>query len=166
MAADNFVSFKLGAFTGGAGLTERDYLLTDHTIAIWDYEGKGAQTIALRIAAQPGKAQGKNFVASGEPQVQYYSIGDPTSFSPDATGHRIVAVGTRSTLGKSSNFYIYLENLVNAGFPEDRYDNDVSAFNNMVVHITPIPAPKREGLPSSNVMQTSAAPKEQREKTI
>lgn len=159
------VSFKLGAFTSGAGLNEGDYQLTDHSIVLWDYDGKMATNVlALRVTAQPGRVQGKNFTPEGEPIHQHYSIGDAGAFGPDDTGKKIVAIGTRASLGKGSNFYIYMENLINAGFPEDRFDNDVSVFDNMVVHITPIPAPKRN-LPQSNLVAGNPE-QQQRDRTI
>lgn len=159
------ISFKLGSFTGGAGLAEGDYQLVDHTITLWDYEGKMAnQVLALRVTAQPGRVQGKNFTPEGDQSIQHYTIGDATAFGPDETGKGIVATGTRTSLGKGSNFFIFLENLINAGFPEDRFDNDVSAFDGMVVHITPIPAPKRN-LPQSNLV-VGDPNQQQRDRTI
>lgn len=158
------VSFKLGNFAAGGGLVDGEYLLQKHTIENWDYGGKGSQTIALHVRAVPGKATGKNFAPhSSEGQDQYYSIGDPTAFGPDPTGTKVVAIGTRAQLSNSSNFFIFLENLVNAGFPEDKFDNDVSVFDGMVVRITNIPAPKRS-IASNVVAQGDQS--QQRERTI
>lgn len=160
-APANLVSFKLDSFSAGGVLPEGDYVAKSHEIVLWDYDGKSqVTTLALRVIFQDLK----NGKPEGQDQIQHYSIGDPQFFGPSEDGKSIVAVGNRTALGKGSNFFIYMENLINAGFPEDQYENDVSAFDDMWVHITHIPAPERN-LPKSNLVQTQTTAPD-RPKTI
>lgn len=163
-AAVTKISIKLESFSAGGVMPEGDYLLQKHEIVLWDYDGKmKANTLALRVTTVPF-SMGSGKAEDVEPVVQHYSVGDPSAFGPDDEGTGIVALGSRTALGKGSNFFIYLENLVNSGFPEDKYDNDVSVFDGMVAHIAHIPAPERN-LPKSNLV-TTANPQQQRERTI
>lgn len=153
------VSFKLEDFTAGGVVPEGDYLLKSHEVVFWDYDGKlPTGTLALRVTMQSlvgGKPEGDDV-------IQHYSIGNPEHFSPSEDGNSIVAISDRTTLGKGSNFFIWLENLTNAGFPEDKFDNEFQIFNGLAAHIVHIPEPKRS-LPKGGV---TGAGETTRERTI
>lgn len=154
--AQQLVSFKLDAFSAGGIMPSGDYVLKNHEIVLWDYDGKlPVKTLAMRCTA--------SLVGSEDETVQHYSIGDPSAFGPSADGKGVVALGGRSQLSNSSNFFIWLENFINAGFPEGKYDNDISVFNGSVVHIDHIPAPNRGAMKSNLVAATEG---QQRERTI
>lgn len=149
------VSFKLKDFAAGGILAEGDYLVEESRFMNWDYDGKvaNASTIALRLMLRLMKG-GK---PDGELIPQYYSAGDPGSFSPDETGTKLVATSERSQVSKSSNFFTFIENLVNAGFDEDKFDNDSTAFEGLIAHFIQIKQQERQGLPSSNLVQGQQA---------
>lgn len=156
--AQNLVSFKLETFTGGVGLQEGDYILKSHKIHLFDYDGKGPTTLAMEVTAQEVKIAGNKFEATGPDLIQNYSIGDATQFGPSDSGTAIVAIGTKTSLGKGSKFFTYLENMINAGFDEGSYDNDVSVFDGCVVHIVELPD-KERNLPQSNVNPNNTQPR-------
>lgn len=162
--AANVVSFKLDTFTGGFGLETGDYLLKTHRIELFEYGGAstGTTTLALRVTAQLAQINGTKFTVTGGDLPVEYSIGDPTKFGPDETGTKIVALAGATSLGKGSNFHIYLENIIGSGFDENAYDNDVSVFDDTLVHIDNIPAPERN-LPQSSVNPAQqSAPRQNR----
>ena len=160
------LSFKKSAFVEGGMIAEGRYLIENGTVVEWDYDGKSQnKTIAYRAEFHPITVDNKGKITkSGEMKLFYASAGDPAKIgaSPDGTG--FVAV-TSTGLSKSSNFYIWIEHIEGAGFPEDEFDNDVTVWNNMGVEVVNIPAPKRENLQQSNLVQ-AGPPQPQREKTI
>lgn len=164
--AEKALSFKLGNFVqGGAGLQDGPYLFKSCTTEMFDYGGKFAATPSLKIEAVPVILDGKGgFKEDGEAQDQYYSAGSAEHVGINKAGTGFVALGEKETMSKSSNFFIFLDNVVNAGFPEDDFENDVSAFDGVIAIITNIAAPKRTGLKSN--IAGGADNKPEREKTI
>lgn len=157
------VSFKLDQFTAGGALPDGPYRFTESQIVEWDYDGKlQGSTLAFRSDMIPLDGKG---VEAGGAIVQHWSIGDPAKFGPSGDGMGIVARGASSSLGKGSNFFLFLQNLIgNAGFPEDKYNNDVSVFDGLEAQLVNIPQPKRAGLPKSNLVTREG--QEERERTI
>lgn len=158
------VSFKLTNFSAGGILPDGIYLAKRHQFVLWDYDGKmQGNTLALEITFQTYDP--KTNKESGEEQLQRYSVGNPEYFVPTPDGSGIARVGTRTQPANNSNFHVYVENLINAGYPEDKYDNDCTVFDGMVVQITHIPAPKRSNMPKSNLVARDPEQPE-RERTI
>lgn len=152
------VSFKLNQFVQGGGVPDGLYLISDHDVVAWDYDHKIAKNVtAVRVQLQPVKIEGKQVVADGDMMIQHYSVGDIDKFVADETGKGFRPVGTGTQLSKSSNFYMYIENMVNAGFPEDQFDNDLSVFNGTIAQLTNIPQPERN-LPQSNLVAGASQP--------
>jgi hypothetical protein len=151
------VSFKLDNFAAGGVLPEGDYEVKEAAFVLFTYTSKdgvaGATTTALKLVLNP--------IVNGEPKdedvEQHYSVGSPDNFVPSEDGQSLVASGSRTTLAKGSNFFIFMENLVNAGFPEDKFENDASVFVGTRGHIVHIPAPERANLRQSSVMSGQVA---------
>ncbi len=113
-----------------------DYLRKDGTVA--------ATTIALRVKVKS---------EDGTDYTMHYSVGDPKDFAPSEDGESpadegpfVISLGERTALSKSSNFHLFLSNLVNAGFPESKIGADARVFEGMQAFMIAIPEPKRTGL--------------------
>lgn len=139
------VSLRPSSFVeGGAVPVDRNLRWEEVRFALWDYQGKAPQTTALCI----------NFKDDdGQEYTQYYSAASPDRFVPSEDGKQLVAVGDAQALSKSSNAYVLLNALVNAGFPENKLDDDISGLDGLYAHHIGIPMPKRAGLASAEPVE-------------
>jgi len=109
--------------------------------ALFDYTKKTGEVVATTTAARV-TYQNK----SGEEFVQHYSVGDPQRVTPSSDGLSLVLIGDNQNLNKSSNFFVLMKALEDAGLPEDFLGDDFSALEGMVTHNIGVPEPKRAGL--------------------
>jgi len=108
---------------------------------IFEYKKKSGETVATTVAARV------NFESeSGEEFVQRYSVGDPSRVMPSTDGKELVLVGDGTALNKSSNFFVLMKALEDAGLPDDFLGDDFSVLEGMVTHNIGVPEPKRAGL--------------------
>lgn len=139
------VSMKLENFSAGGVLPEGDYLVAESSFVLFTYESKdgnkGATTTAHKMILQP--------VVGGKPDAnqshdQIWSVGSPENFVPSEDGNFLECSGTATSLSKQSNFFLSYEALVNAGLPEDKWDDEgAGLLVGMIGHIAHIPAPER-----------------------
>ena len=135
-----------GDFTSGR-LPEGDYEITDAKVLHTDYDGKAdavACVVRLTFKEDDGEAE----------YDQMYSVGPGSEFAPgeEPEGDTIIAIDKRTTLNKSSNFYLLMESLWNTGWPEAgprALSNDVSELVSTRVTLAEKPQPKRIGLVGS-----------------
>jgi len=114
----------------------RQYMKRDGTLAL-DKDGNPVETVAAVIMYKDDEGGEYN---------QMYSAGDPNRFQPSADGKTLEALGESANLSKSSNYYILMNALINAGFPENRLGDDISVLDGLYTHNIGIPEPKRSGL--------------------
>jgi len=126
---------------GGAVPVDLNLLWKECRFAKFDYTKKDGTVVATTTAARITLKDD-----DGTEYVQHYSAADPERFVPSADGKTLVAVGSAQALSKSSNFYVLLNALVNAGFPENKLDADISVLDGLYAHHIGIPEPKRSGL--------------------
>jgi len=133
------VSLKPSEFVeGGAVPVDRNLTWKECRFNLFDYAGK---------APKPTTAGRVTYVDDdGQEFVQQYSVGDPERFMPSADGKTLVATGQAQNLSKSSNFYILLNALINAGFPENKLSEDISDLDGLYTYNIGLPEPKRSGL--------------------
>lgn len=129
---------------GGAVPVDRNLLWKECRFALFDYGGKAPQTCAARITLVDD---------DGQEFIQYYSAADPARFSPAADGKTIVAVGAAQALSKSSNFFLLMNELVNAGFPENKLSGDISVLDGLYAYHIGMPEPKRSGMAPREVAE-------------
>jgi len=130
---------------GGAVPVDKNLLWKEARFNKFDYTKKDgtivASTLALRVTYVDD---------DGGEYVQQYSAGDLERFQPNPAdgGKTLVAVGTAQALSRSSNMYVMLNALINAGFPENRIpeDGNVSIFDGLYTYNIGMPEPKRSGL--------------------
>lgn len=145
-------SIKPSQFLHGGGLVDDvDATIKSAKWLIWDYNGKGKDTVALHVV----------YVDDEDKEHDaYYSAGDPKAFVPNRKDpHQLDLIGQRTGLSDGSNFFQFITSLVNAGFPEDDIpDNDVSFLEGLYVHIKREQQPERKGI--------SKDPNDTRDRTV
>jgi len=131
------VSLNPDDFTVGGGLLDDvDVTFVECRFTEFDYGGKGPKIPAAEIEMLPE--------GDTEAIKQYYSIGDPKVYKPSNDGKTILA---DVAIRKSSNFGIFCESLIRAGFPKDLLaEGDISTLSGLKCHVLRKPAPKRTGL--------------------
>lgn len=115
------ISLNPKKFSAGTFLEEGVYEFTKCRWASNDYGG---------AASKPALVFETTLVdVDGEEKVQFWSAGDLSNFAPTEDGSDIVQVGQRATLSQSSNVYELLKSMLDAGFPEDKFDEIGSRAN-------------------------------------
>jgi len=136
------VSIRPSEFVeGGAVPVDRNLLWGPCRFNLFDYTRKDGTVVATTVAA---KIHYKD--DEGTEYDQEYSAGDPNRFAPSADGKTLEALTESSNLSKSSNYYILMNALINAGFPENKLGEDISVLDGLYTHNIGIPEPKRSGL--------------------
>lgn len=126
---------------GGAVPVDRNLLWEKCRFALFNYTKKDGTVVATTTSAEIHYKDD-----DGQEFVQNYSVGDPERFMPSADGKTLVATGAAQALSKSSNFYLLLNALINAGFPENKLSEDISSLDGLYTYNIGLPEPKRAGL--------------------
>lgn len=143
------LSLRPSTFSQGGGLIDDvDVEIVRARFVSYDYDGK-ADKSALCLFALLKDAEGTE-------HAQYYSAGDLAYFVPsedpkneDLNGISVVQVGEKTSLNGGTNAALFLNSLVQAGFPEDKLDSgDIRELEGLVAHVNRVPQPKRSGLPA------------------
>lgn len=135
-AASENVSLALSDFSAGGGIFPPGRYRVDEAVFVeWDYDGQGPPTLSMRLKATSLDPD------SGVTQLtQHYSMGTRalTCFTPneDNGNHTLKRIpgaveGTGPT--KGSNFHIFIQNLLNSGFPQNVWDaeNSIAVIEGM-----------------------------------
>ena len=113
----------------------------ENRFALFNYTKRDGTVVATTTAARVTFAN-----ASGEEFVQHYSVGDPARVLPSKDGKSLVLMGDNTNLNKSSNFFILVKALEDAGLDAEYLSDDFTALDGLVTHNIGVPEPKREGL--------------------
>ena len=136
--AGQTVSFKPSTFVaGGALISDIDVTWAEVRFAEFDYNGKIPVPIPTIMA--------KLVDDDGVETIQYWSVGSSDDWSPSEDGKKLIAASGATVIKDSCNGAILMNSIVNAGFPEDKMnDNDITAtFQGMKTHVIRQAAPKR-----------------------
>lgn len=126
---------------GGAVPVDRNLTWKECRFNLFNYTKKDGTVVATTTALRVKYAD-----ESGTEYEQQYSVSDPERFIPSQDGKTLVAVGSAEALSKSSNFYILMNALINAGFPENKMGEDISVLDGLETYNIGMPEPKRSGL--------------------
>ncbi len=130
-------SLKPSEFQEGGGLFQGEATWRNPRFEVFDYKGSGQSSPGLVVDLEPDE---------GDTLMQFWSAGNADDWTPSKDGKKLIATGKATKLSKSSNFYILLNSLVEAKFPEDKMEDDVSIYEGMRCNMVRIPAPERKGL--------------------
>jgi hypothetical protein len=104
---------------GGGVPSERNLTVKTAEFCYWNYNGQADATTALKVVFLDD---------DGAEYIQYYSAGSPDRFKPSSDGKSLEPVGDASKVSKNSNFFLFIESLVEAGFPENKLSDDISVL--------------------------------------
>lgn len=137
-----YASIRPSDFSEGGGAPiQMNLLVLESRLVQWDYEGKSpTPTLALRLSLKNDE---------GETYSQYYSAGDLQRFVPSEDGKRAKKVGTAEKISKSTNMFVFFQAVVNAGFPENKLEGDVSVIEGLYAYWDAKTIAKRGGLEGS-----------------
>src|SRR3989304_2754177 len=85
--------------------------------------------------------------SDGDITRQYWSAGNATDWKPSDDGLTLVPIGTAQNLRQSTNLFILIKSLLDAGFPAAKLkDGSATAFEGLRAHMVRQKAPERTGL--------------------
>ncbi|MBI3683434.1 MAG: hypothetical protein HY235_23925 [Acidobacteria bacterium] len=151
------ISMRLEDFSSGGVAPDGDYKITEASVVMWDYNGKMPTAIcAVKIGVTSLNGEGE--------YEQYYSVGD--GFVPGKSGKGIEAdpKGGKTSLNKSTNYFLWLDSLVKAGFPPDKLGTETTVFEGIEARFHSVPAPVRPGMAARTSLVPQQGP--ERERTI
>jgi len=134
---------------GGAVPVDRNLLWEECRFAIRQYMQKDGTPVLDKRTGEPVETVAaviKYKDDEGSETTQFYSAGDPKRFQPSADGKTLEALTESTNLSKSSNYYILMNALINAGFPENKLGDDISVLDGLYTHNIGLPEPARSGL--------------------
>ncbi len=138
-------------FSTGTIFEEGVYEWTNCRWEEYDYNGRAPRAVLALAVDLVGE--------DGEVHDQRWSAGDLKHFAPSEDGSDLLQVGSRETLTNSTNVYDLMKSLLDAGFPEDRFDqigSKVAGYNGLRTYIVWRDQKSREGLaePPKQVLQS------------
>ena len=125
-------------FTAGGLVDDVDVTIKKARFVEWDYGG----TIPKPSLAACFEMEDDE----GNEHIQYFSGGDLKNWTPSEDGKRLDRAGSATTLNDNSNLSQLITSIINAGFPENKLDEDISIFEDMYCHVLRKAQPKRTGL--------------------
>ncbi len=142
MVKNKTASLRASSFVDALPIPiDGNYTWKECRFTLFDYKKKTGEVVATTTAARVTyESEG------GEEFVQHYSVGDPGRVMPSSDGKEIVLVGDGVALNKSSNFFVLMKALEDAGLPDDFLGDDFSVLDGLVTHNIGVPEPKRAGL--------------------
>lgn len=139
MVSQEGLSIRPSDMVEGAAVPQNMNLrVTAAKFTLFEYGGKSAQP-AVGAMLSLIDDQGVTY-------EQFYSAGSTERIIPSVDGKKLMPVGTATAVVKSSNFHILMRELVNAGFPENKLDKDVSSLTDLYAYWIGLPEPERLGL--------------------
>lgn len=116
---------------GGGAVADGVYLIKDIEAKMFDYGGKAEAVPAICVTYHSD---------DGVETGQFYSAGNGAKLHPSGDGKRF------EVIGKNSNAFQWIGSILNAGFPKDKVDDDVTVFKGTRVLVESKAQPKRTGL--------------------
>lgn len=166
------VSLALSEFTEGGGLfPEGRYRIDEAVFNSFNYDGKGPETLTMRLKAQ-------SLDSPSTPAVtQQYSLGKQAAqiYEPDPAtgGHSLIKkanltpdLANKKGLTKGSNFHQFLTNAINAGLSEADWQGDTSIFEGAEAYFTHIKLKEYDDSSKGLTGETSQPKERKYDKTL
>lgn len=133
---------------GGAVPVDKNLVWKECRFALFQYEKKDGSVVTRPDGSPVVTTTARITLVDddGNESVQHYSVGDPERFAPSDDGKTLEAKGSAAQLNLSCNFYLLLNALVNAGYPEDKLEDDISTLDGLYAYHIGVPEPQRSGL--------------------
>lgn len=141
------LSLRPSTFSAGGLIDDIDVEIVRARFVQYDFEGKSDEPKLCILGVMKDN--------DGNEHPQYWSAGDLQFFVPsedpkneDLNGITCVQVGQKTALNGGTNAALFLNSLVQVGFPEDQLDaGDLRVLEGVKVHVNRVPQPKRNNLP-------------------
>jgi hypothetical protein len=134
-----FLSLRPSEFVQGGLIDDVNGKITDAKFLMYDYNGKSdvaAPALGIEIELEDGTKH-----------ESYYSAGDAKYWVPTEDGKGLQPVGDKSHLTNSCKLALFLAELVNAGFSEDKLaTGDITVLVGLTAHFQRKADPQRKGL--------------------
>ena len=114
MAQQQYVSFYPGDFVRGGLISNVDVETISARFTPWNYEGKGAEVLALIMEV---REEGQQEITE---QAWSLGAGALADFVVSSDGFSLSPKGSKSALNDSTNFAEFMRSLEKAGFPIDK----------------------------------------------
>lgn len=138
MSEVRYATFDPTSFVQGGLLDDADVRIADAGFQVWNYNGGGKDTTALRVAFED---------AEGKTHEQFYSVGDPERFSPSDDGSKILLTGTATSINAGSNFAQFVKSLIDAGVPVSFFQtDDIKKLVDLRIHVNRVNQKERAGI--------------------
>lgn len=138
MSEVRYATFDPEGFAVGGGLLDdADVLLKEVGFQVYDYNGKGKETTALRVVMEDGE---------GKVHEQYYSVGDPSKFAASDDGSKILLTGTAASINAKSNFAQFAKSLIDSGVNRALLQtDDIRVIAGMRLHVNAVAQKDKDG---------------------
>ena len=134
------VSLRPSDMVEGGLLDDVVATVVEARFVMWDYDGKSDSGDVPLLKC--------TLATDDDHEVdQYWSAGSAKDWAPSADGKRLIPVGNAKGINLRSNLGVFLTSAINAGFPPEKLEDDISVLDGMVAHFIQVAAPKRSGLP-------------------
>lgn len=140
------VSINPEEFSQGGGLNDVDATVKTLRFMTGEDAAELCENLHKYTAYEETLFGVAHFKTSDGDAHESWSAGKLDYFKPSSDGKRAVPVGTAEKLSNSCNLYTLLASIINAGFPRNEFDDDLSIFDTMIVHLINAEQPKRVGL--------------------
>lgn len=121
------ISLRPSDAVAGGLIDDIDAIITDAKFMMYDYNG----TVDPAVPALGIELETKD----GGKYEEYLSAGDAKYFVPSGDGKTLTKVGDKDHLTNSCKLMVFMGELVNAGFPEDKLGaGDISVLKGLNAH--------------------------------
>lgn len=139
-AAAKAVSLRPSEAVAGGLIDDINAKITDAKFLMYDYNGKSERGASPALGLELE-------LEDGTKHESYYSAGDAKYWAPSEDGKTLVPTGDKSSLTNSCKLVIFLTELVNAGFSEDKLaSGDISVLIGLQAHFMRKADKERKGL--------------------
>lgn len=137
--APTAISLRPSEAVQGGLIDDIDAKITDAKFIMYDYNG---------TVQNPTPALGLELeLSDGVKHEEYFSAGDSKYWAPSGDGKTLVPTGDKTHLTNTCKLVIFLGELVNAGFSEDKLGaGDITCLVGLKAHFQRKADPKRQGL--------------------
>ena len=140
MVTEKGASMKPSDAVEGGGLFQGIVTWRNPKFEMCDYVRKDGSVANSAIAFHPDLEDEDGIIHNQD----FWTVGD--GWTPSKDGTKLISSKKGASLSKTCNFIILMNSLVEAKFPEDKMEDDVSIYEGMKTDMVRQAPPERKGL--------------------
>lgn len=130
------ISLNPTTFTAGGMIDNVTVRFSDTKVVIYDYNGKGAPAPVVMSTLTIVDAKTFQPVPGATPTPKVWTVGNITEWAPSQDGLRIDPLSSKKGLNQNSNFALFIQAAIAAGFPGNAFDSGrVDVLNGLVAYV-------------------------------